>query len=98
MSTMSDIQNPEARPFTLVTVPSPERRFGSIHVDIVGPLQSPENKTYLSIDSPVGRRQYLWKTQQPNHVLELSFATGYQGSGAPDNLISDRGPQFTSSL
>ena len=30
-----------------VKVPSPDRRFGSIHVDIVGPLPVAENNTYL---------------------------------------------------
>ena len=85
----------------LVTVPSPERRFGSIHVDIVGPLPVSENKTYLFT---IVDRFTRWPEAIPmedataESCARALLRHWISRFGVPDNLISDRGPQFTSSL
>ena len=81
--------------------PPPDRRFGSIHVDIVGPLPVSERKTYLftMVD-----RFTLWpeaipmedsSTESCARALIRHWIARF---GIPDDLTSDRGPQFTSHL
>ena len=81
--------------------PPPDRRFGSIHVDIVGHLPASEGITYLFT---VVDRFMRWPEAIP---IEDSSAESCVRAlirhwiarfGVPDELSSDRGPQFTSHL
>jgi transposase InsO family protein len=85
----------------LVSRPPSERRFGSLHVDLVGPLLGSEGYTYLFT---IIDRFTRW----PEAIL-LSDATAVTCAramirswisrfGIPDDITSDRGPQFTSDL
>ena len=79
----------------------PDRRFGSIHVDIVGPLPTSENKTYLFT---VVDRYTRWPEVIPmEDALTETYARALirhwiARFGVQDDLTSDRGPQFTSHL
>ena len=79
----------------------PDRRFESVHVDIVGPLPSSEGMTYLFtiidrftrwpevIPMPNGRTETCIRAFIRNWI---------QRFGVPSDITSDRGPQFTSHL
>ena len=85
----------------LIERPLPDRRFGSIHVDIVGPLPCSENKIYLFT---IVDRFTRWPEAIP--LADATTETCARGLirhwiarfGVPDDLTSDRGPQFTSHL
>ena len=80
---------------------APERRFGHLHVDLVGPLPESEGRSYIftMVD-----RWSRWPEAIP--VKDISAATcadalirGWIARfGVPSNLTSDRGAQFTSAL
>jgi cleavage and polyadenylation specificity factor subunit 1 len=85
----------------LVQRPPPDRRFGSIHVDIVGPLPVSEGMTYLFT---IVDRYTRWPEviPMPNALAETCakalLRVWIPRFGVPDDLTSDRGPQFTSQL
>ena len=79
----------------------PDRRFGSIHVDLVGPL--PESRGMKYLLTVVDRfSQWMEAIPLPNitaetcvRALMLHWVARY---GAPGDIVVDRGAQFTSSL
>ena len=79
----------------------PTRRFGHIHVDIVGPLPSSEGKRYLFtiIDSST-----RWPEAIPmEDATTVSCATALLDAwisrfGLPEHITSDRGSVFTSDI
>ena len=85
----------------LVERPPPDRCFGSIHVDIVGPLPTSENKIYLFT---IVDRFTRWPEAIPmadsttETCVRALIRHWIARFGVPDNLTSDRGPQFTSHL
>jgi transposase InsO family protein len=85
----------------LVSRPPLERRFGSLHVDLVGPLPGSEGYTYFFT---IIDRFTRWP-----EAIPLSDAAAVTCARAmirgwisrfviPDDITSDRGPQFTSDL
>lgn len=79
----------------------PDRRFGSLHVDIVGPLPPSEGMSYLFT---VVDRFSRWPEviPMPNATAETCARVFLRHwiarFGVPSDLTSDRGPQFTSKL
>ena len=81
--------------------PAPDRRFGSIHVDLVGPLPPSEGMTYIFT---IIDRYSRWPEAIP--ISDCSASTCSKALvrhwisrfGVPDHVISDRGAQFTSAL
>ena len=79
----------------------PERRFGHLHMDLVGPLPQPEGYSHLftMVD-----RWSRWPEVVP--LADITVAScanalirGWIARfGVPNNLTSHRGTQFTSSL
>ena len=80
---MSVFQNPMPCAFPTCQVPSPDRRFGTIHVDIIGPLpvtkKTIPTSSPLLIDSLAGLKLSQWRMLQLSHVQEHSFIIGSQG-------------------
>ena len=80
---------------------SPERRFGSLHVDIVGPLPESEGMRYLFT---VVDRYTRWPEAIPMKEMKAedcakAFLRHWIARyGVPGDLTSDRGRQFTSHL
>ena len=85
----------------LVEFPKPSRRFGDIHVDLVGPLPPSEGKSYLLT---VVDRFTRWPEAIPitnAHAITCARAllrTWISRFGVPNSIVSDQGPQFTSHL
>lgn len=85
----------------LVYRPLPERRFASIHVDLVGPLPVSEGMSYLFT---IVDRFTRWPEAipLPNSTAETCakalIRSWIARFGVPADITSDRGPQFTSSL
>ena len=77
----------------------PERRFGHLHVDLVGPLPQSEGHAYIftMVD-----RWSRWPEAVPVPDISTSLCANalirVAGFGVPTNLTSDRGTQFTSAL
>ncbi|GFN99393.1 Pol polyprotein [Plakobranchus ocellatus] len=79
----------------------PDRRFGDIHVDLVGPFPPSEGCTYLFtiIDRFTG-----WPEAVPIHnagaptCARALLRNWIARFGVPDSITSDQGPQFTSGL
>ena len=78
----------------------PDRRFGSIHVDLVGPLPESRGMRYLLT---VVDRFSRWMEAVPIpditaetcvQALTLNWIARY---GVPGDIVADRGAQFTSS-
>ena len=85
----------------LAKFPTPDRRFGSLHVDLVGPLPPSEGHQYLFT---IVDRYSRWPEAIPlADATTASCATAFIRSwvarfGVPDHIVSDRGAQFTSAL
>ena len=81
--------------------PPPDRRFGSIHVDLVGPLPESEGYRYLFT---IVDRYSRWPEAIP--VQDMTAETCAKALvrhwisrfGVPADVTADRGRQFTSSL
>ena len=79
----------------------PTRRFGHIHVDIVGPLPSSEGKRYLFT---IIDRSTRWPEAIPmEDATTLSCASALLDAwisrfGLPEHMTSDRGSVFTSDV
>ena len=79
---------------------TPSRRFGSIHIDLVGPL--PESKGYKYLLT-IRDRFTRWVEAIP--LKDISAESCVQGFlhgwverfGVPDDVVADLGAQFTSS-
>ena len=79
--------------------PAPDRQFGSIHVDLVGPLPPSEGMTYIFT---IIDRYSRWPEAIP--ISDCSASTCPKALvrhwiarfGVPDHVVSDRGAQFTS--
>ena len=80
---------------------APSRRFGSIHVDLVGPLPESKGKKYLLT---VIDRFARWIEAIP--LADITADSCVEGLlhgwiaryRVPDDLVADRGAQFTSAL
>lgn len=79
----------------------PSRRFSDIHVDIVGPLPQSEGFRYILT---IIDRFTRWPEAIPMEDITSStvcrkFYEGWVARfGCPDNICTDRGAQFTSSM
>lgn len=85
----------------IIEQPLPDRRFGSIHLDIVGPLPISEGMRYLFT---IVDRFTRWPEAIPmpdataTTCARVFIRHWISRFGVPGNLTSDRGPQFTSHL
>jgi len=92
------------RQFTASPLPIavPSRRFSHIHTDLVGPLPtSPEGFNYLMtiIDRSTRWLEAVPLSSTTAAACADALVAGWISRfGVPDNLTSDRGPQFTSQL
>ena len=81
--------------------PAPDRRFGSIHVDLVGPLPPSEGMTYIFT---IIDRFSRWPEAIPVHDCSASTCSKalvrhwIARFGVLDHVVSDREAQFTSAL
>ncbi len=81
--------------------PPPDRRFGSLHVDIVGPLPESEGMKYLLT---VIDRYTRWSEAIPLKEIKAvdcvkAFLRHWVARfGVPGDVTSDRGRQFTSAF
>lgn len=81
--------------------PPPDRRFGSLHVDLVGPLDESEGMKYLFT---IIDRFTRWPEAIPLSVATTETCARalirhwISRFGVPDDITSDRGPQFTSHM
>lgn len=79
----------------------PQRRFGHIHVDIVGPLPPSEGRRFIFT---IMDRSTRWPEAVPmSDATAASCATALLSGwisrfGIPDHITSDRGTSFTSQL
>jgi hypothetical protein len=80
----------------------PARQFLHIHVDLVGPL--PASKTGALYLLPIIDRSTRWFEAVPMaavaaaHRVSALFVHWISRYGVPDQITSDRGPQFTSEV
>ena len=81
--------------------PPPKRRFGDIHVDIVGPLPPSNGYSYLFT---LVERTTRWPEAIPMRdatacsAAEALVVSWVSRFGVPDNITSDRGAAFVSEL
>lgn len=81
--------------------PVSSRRFADVHIDVVGPLSPSEGYSYLltCVD-----RYSRWPEAFPisditSETICRTFFDGWVSRfGSPENIVSDRGRQFTSKL
>ena len=79
----------------------PRRRFGDIHVDIVGPLPPSHGYSYLFT---LVERTTRWPEAIPirgatsDAAAEALITNWVSRFGVPDNITSDRGPAFVANL
>ena len=81
--------------------PFPRRRFGHIHVDIVGPLCSSQRYRYLFtiIDRTTRWLEAVPMMNATAGDCAAALLNGWISRfGVPDHMTSDRGRQFTSDL
>ena len=86
---------------TLIPLPMPDKRFDSLHVDIVGPLPASQVFTYLL--TIVDRFTRLPEAISLSDISPLTCALvflyhWFSRYGVPTTLTSDRGRQFVSEL
>lgn len=85
----------------LQTPPTPDRRFGSLHVDIVGPLPESEGMRYLFT---IVDRYTRWPEAIPMKEIKAEDCAAalvrhwVARFGVPGDITTDRGRQFTSHL
>ena len=85
----------------LAKFPLPDRRFGSLHVNLVGPLPLSEGHQYLFT---IVDRYSRWPEAIPlvdataESCARASIRTWVSRFGVPDHIVSDRGAQFTNAL
>ena len=85
----------------LTPLPMPDKRFDSLHVDIVGPLPESQGYTYLLT---IVDRFTRWPEAIPlSDISALTCARAFlyhwvSRYGVPSTLTSDRGRQFVSEL
>ena len=85
----------------LVTRTPPSGRFRSLHLDLVGPLPTSECMTYLLT---IIDRYTRWPEAVPlpdaktSTCVKALIRLWIARFGVPDDITSDRGPQFTSVL
>ena len=83
------------------STPQPTRRFGHIHVDVVGPLPVSDEKRYIFT---VIDRSTRWPEATPmEDATAASCASALLNSwisrfGVPEHITSDRGSTFTAEL
>ena len=79
----------------------PDRRFGHIHVDLVGPLPPWEGYSYVFT---IVDRYTRWPEAIPLRdstaatCVRTLLRTWVSRCGVPDHIVSDRGAQFTGAL
>jgi len=84
-----------------MAIPMPARRFGHIHVDLVGPLPASSGFTYLFT---IIDRSTRWPEAVPLASTSAAdcaaalFSGWIAHFGVPDTITSDHGPQFTSGV
>ena len=84
----------------VMVFPPAARRFGSLHIDLVGPLPPSEGHRYLLT---IVERFSRWpEALSLRYILAASciqaFVRGWLPHfGVPDKVITDRGAQFTGS-
>ena len=82
-------------------LPQPTRRFGHIHVDVVGPVPPSDGKRYLFT---ITDRSTRWPEATPmEEATSASCASALLSSwiarfGLPEHITSDRGSTFTAEL
>ena len=84
------------RTFTL-----PRRRFGHVHIDVVGPLAISNGYRYLftAVDRATRWPEVIPLTEATSASCAQAFLNGWVARfGVPDDITSDRGTTFTSDL
>ena len=79
----------------------PKGRFSHVHVDLVGPLPPSQGFTYLltMIDRFTRWPEAIPLVNTEAEVLARTFSSEWIARhGVPEQITSDRGPQFTSQL
>lgn len=79
----------------------PDRRFGHIHVDLVGPLPPSNNYRYLlTVVDRFTRWPEAWPLENMSaHAVAQTLTTNWIARfGVPDTITTDQGRQFESEL
>ena len=85
----------------IITPEPPADRFTDLHVDLVGPLPPSEGMTYLFtiIDRFTRWPEAIPLPDAKTETVAKAFIRQWLARfGVPTDLVSDRGPQFTSDL